>query len=205
MYGCYNRNVLRSQTKTVREAFGCNGKDDSFLIDGNFSCYWDSTEHCTLCTRNSIKFDKSSMKLDPTDQSIMFGSSIFDRTLWTVCDNYLGVKLSTIFFELARQNKSLEDELENMSEEKQSLVRALLTSFHRASIDASLVNTLINDAISCVFYASSLDELSAEQSEIIILIIDVFECNIYGLVTTEWSEKLRPLLSSIISDSKRKS
>ena len=92
-----------------------------------------------------------------------------------------------------------------MSEEKQSLARALLTAFKMASIDASEENIVIDDAISCVSYASSLDELSAEQSEMIIQIIDVFECNIYGLVTTEWSEKLRPLLSSITSDSKCKS
>ena len=85
-----------------------------------------------------------------------------------------------------------------MSEEIQSLARALITAFNRASIDASEENIVIDDAISCVSYASSLDELSAEQSEMIIQIIDVFECNIYGLDTTEWSEKLRPLLSSII-------
>ena len=85
-----------------------------------------------------------------------------------------------------------------MSEEIQSLARALITAFNRASIDASEENIVIDDAISCVFYASSLDELSAEHSEMIIQIIDVFECNIYGLDTTEWSEKLRPLLSSII-------
>ena len=94
-----------SKTKTFREAFECHGKHDSFLIDGNFSCYWDLTEHCTLCMRNSIKFDKSNMKGDPTDQSIMFGSSIFEKTIWTVCNNYLGVKLSTIFFDLAKQNR----------------------------------------------------------------------------------------------------
>lgn len=40
-YRCYNRNVMPSRTKTVREAFECHGKDDSFLIDSNFSCYWD--------------------------------------------------------------------------------------------------------------------------------------------------------------------
>ena len=45
------------------------------------------------------------MKGDPTDQSIMFGSSIFEKTIWTVCNNYLGVKLSTIFFEIAKQNR----------------------------------------------------------------------------------------------------
>jgi hypothetical protein len=75
------------------------------------------------------------MKVDQGDLSIIFGSSIFDRTLWTVCDNYLGVKLSTIFFELADKNKTLEDELKIMSEEKQSLVLILLTAFNRASID----------------------------------------------------------------------
>jgi hypothetical protein len=74
-----------------------------------------------------------------------------------------------------------------------------------AGVSLTEENTVINDAISCVFYASSLDELSAEQSEIIIQIIDKYECKIYGLDTTEWSEKLRPLLLSIISDSEGKS
>ena len=203
-YKCYNRNVTPSQTKTVRNAFECHGKDDSFLIDNYFSCYWDSTEHCTLCLRESVEFDISSMKIE-VDQSIIFGSSIFDRIPWTVCDDYLGVKISSIFFELAQKNKSLESELLKTPVEIQALVGALLTAFNRASIDSTEENIVINDAISCVFYAISLDKLSAEQSEIIIQIIDKYECEIYGLETTEWSEKLRPLLSSIISDSKRKS
>jgi hypothetical protein len=112
-YGCYNRNVMPLQTKTVREAIENHGKDDAFLIDDNFSCYWNSTEHCTLSLTKSIKWDRSNMKVDPRDQSITFSSSLFDRNPWTVC-NYIGVKLSTIFLELAEKNESLESVLEKI-------------------------------------------------------------------------------------------
>lgn len=82
-----------------------------------------------------------------------------------------------------------------MSGEKQSLVRALLTALNRASIDVTEENTVINDAISCVPYASSPNELSAEQTGVITQIIDFYECKICGLDTTEWPEKLHPLIS----------
>ena len=93
------------------------------------------------------------------------------------------------------KNSSLAVELEKMAEKKQSLVRALLLAFNAASIDATEENAVINDAISSVFHSSSLDELSAEQTETIIQTIDLYEGQIYGWETSEWSEKLRPFLS----------
>ena len=42
------------------------------------------------------------------------------------------------------------------------------------------------------------DELSATQSETIIQFIDVYECEICGWKTSEWSENLRPTLLSLI-------
>ena len=191
---CYKRDIPPLSEKTVRKALECHGKDDSFLIDGNFSCYWDSSEHCTLCLRNSIPYDISIMDVDARDKSITFNSPFFDRIAWKECD-YLGVKLSTLFVELALKNSLLAVELEEMAEKKQSLVLALLVAFNAASIDATEENAVINDAISSVFHSSSLDELSAEQTETIIQIIDTYECQIYGWETSEWSEKLRPLLS----------
>ena len=191
---CYKRDIPPLTEKTVRKALECHGKDDSFLIDGNFSCYWDSSEHCTLCLRNSIPYDISIMDVDARDKSITFNSPFFDRIAWKECD-YLGVKLSTLFVELALKNSLLAVELEKMAEKKQSLVLALLVAFNAASIDATEENAVINDAISSVFHSSSLDELSAEQTETIIQIIDMYEGQIYGWETSEWSEKLRPFLS----------
>ena len=40
---CYKRDIPHLSEETVRKALECHGKDDSFLIDGNFSCYWDSS------------------------------------------------------------------------------------------------------------------------------------------------------------------
>ena len=134
------------------------------------------------------------MDVDAKDKSITFNSPFFDRIAWKECD-YLGVKLSTLFIELAVKNSSLAIELEKMAEKKQSLIQALLVAFNIASIDATEENAVINDAILNVFHSSSLDELSAEQTETIIQIIDLYQCQIYGWETSEWSEKLRPFLS----------
>ena len=53
--------------------------------------------------------------------------------------------------------------------------------------------------ITAVFHLTSLDELSAAQSETIIQFIDMYEFEIYGWKTAEWSENLRPTLLRLIS------
>ena len=80
------------------------------------------------------------------DKSITFNSSFFDRVAWKESD-YLGVKLSTLFIEVAVKSSSLAVELEKMAEKKESLVRALLVAFNAASIDATEENAVINDAV----------------------------------------------------------
>ena len=123
-----------------------------------------------------------------------FKSPFFDRTPWKQCE-YLGVKLPDIFLELALKNTFLSSELEKMSEEKQSVLRLLLVAFNFASIDAIEENAVINDIILNVFHSSSLNELSTEQTEIIIEIIDMYEGQIYGYDSSDWNVNLRPFLS----------
>lgn len=194
IFGCYNRDVMSLQTKTVGEALECYGKDDSFLIDDNFSCYWKTKDYCILCLRKSIDFDTSNMKTQPKDQSIMLSSLIFDTDPWTKCTNSIGVKLPTIIFDLVERNEMLQDVLDKMPEEKRTIIQILMTAFKSASIDDIEENIIINDAITSVFYASSFNELNVE---IIIQIIDKYECAVYGYDSSEWNEKLRPLLKSI--------
>ena len=192
-FACYNRDIPLSE-KTVRTALECHGKDDSFLIDNNFSCYWDTSEHCTLCLRKNIPYDTSIFNFDPRDQSMTFKSPFFDRNAWKQCD-YIGVKLPDLFLELILKNIFLSFELEKMSEEKQSVLRLLLVAFNFASIDAIEENAVINDIILNVFHSSSLNELSTEQTEIIIEIIDMYEDQIYGYDSSDWNVNLRPFLS----------
>ena len=86
------------------------------------------------------------MDVDAKDKSITFNSPFFYKIAWKECD-CLGVKLSTLFVELAVKKSSLAVELEKMAEKKQSLLRALLVAFNAASIDATEENAVINDAI----------------------------------------------------------
>ena len=207
-YKCYSRSISTLSSRTVKDALDCCGKHDSFLINegSKFSCYWDTNEHCTLCLKDITLIDTSKPPsdlsyaiFDNLTNEIVFGESIFDRSAWTEC-NYLGVKVTDVIISSAQKGEMLDDATGKMDDKQAAVINALDQAFYAAPHDAGEENRTINALISTVFQLTSLSDLTAEQSYLIIQIIDKYEHEIYGWDTTEWFGKLRPLLVSIISD-----
>ena len=203
-YKCFSRKIPASE-RTVREAFNCHGKHNDFILDGKFSCYWDSNQHCTLCLRESTTFlyTDTTNKFE-SDGSFIFDNAHFHRNEWTVCANYLGVKVPDIYFLLAEKKIPLDDALTKMEKFQRSLVTALLQAFANPLAETLEHNSELNTQIVKVFNLSSFDNLSGEDSTIIIRIIDLYEFQLYGWETSEWSELLRPALLYIASRDTRK-
>jgi hypothetical protein len=70
-------------------------------------------------------------------------------------------------------------------------------------------NFKINEILLYVINLASFDELTSERSETIIEIIDLFESEMFGGISSEssesseWSENLRPTLLSFITKQRK--
>jgi len=207
-FKCFHRIVNRTVNhgvRTVRDALSHHGKDDAFLIDNSIDCkfsfYWDSSDHCTLCLRNPIVFsdEDAAQMMKGGRESIVFNDIIFRRSEWIKCE-YLGVKLPDIYFHSVFEDKkwvvaNIPKKIEAMEDKKlQLLIRAFLTAFDVSCQPDD--NSKINETLLYMIGLTSFDELNSEHSKVIVKIIDLFESEIFGGKSSEWSDNLRPTLSN---------
>jgi len=194
---CYCREItqLKESNITVGEALNKHGKDDLLLIEpeinGNkcsFSCYWDSKEHATICLREEMTVGYRSRDIKGT---LTFAD--FNIKSWTLCEKYLGVRVSTLVLQMAMEGRNFHDSISDFDKDVKFVLNALMTSFFMVSIEAFDESSGIDDSISTLYEAKSLDILTTDQKKNICDTIDKYESEIFDWETIEWSTVLRPL------------
>ena len=194
---CFNREIVSSQTQiTVRDALNQHGKNDDLLLEHggeqeSFSCYWDTKQHATICLRKEIVVSARSFE---SDGSLIFGNELFNRDVWNLCDDYFAVKIPKKLLEIASGGDDFNDAISLFDSNTQCIFLALIQAFFVACIDDVNENVMIDDSISTLYIAKTLDKLTFQQKSDICDIIDKYEYEIFGWDSTEWLTIQRPAI-----------
>jgi hypothetical protein len=190
---CFHRFVDGSETVTVEQALEQSGKNDECLIDGNFSLYFENTEHGFICLRHQTDQDQTNYQLFDENRQVRFSHPFFDREAWNKCDA-LFVKFPTYFMAVVIDGKNIEDEIIKKSEEHQKVIRALFQAFEWT--DLSNLEK-VNDLLEAAFLADDFSCVSDDQRNEMLIVLDDLASDMYGIDSEYYSDELRPLFVNV--------
>lgn len=83
---CFHRQVDSSQENfTFYDALQARGKDDSSLIDSNFSLFFNNPEHGLICLRKTLDLNLNPTAATVDNNQVIFNDPFFDFSAWSKC------------------------------------------------------------------------------------------------------------------------